>query len=486
MKNSHYEIDCADNGKTALALILCTEDDLVILDIIMPGLNGISAVEHARKCCVKVPFVIFVTGFSEYAVRAYEISAIDYLVKPVTLDRFFSALDRFERLYKIHNLIGLHSRNSSVNLKTRKTAFHIKHDELVYISSNGKKCVLHCVDSDIEIPKLLGELEKELPRSSFIRNHHRYIVNRKYIRQITTSNRCCYVRLSDSDDTTLPVGRKFLRSVKSIFTSRISNTIPVLSSAIHQEVSIMPQKNITVLIVEDDAISSVITETILKNAGYLVETAAQGEDALAKLNEHHESIDIVLMDIDLGPGMSGIDTTRVINNYYDIPVLFLSSHTGNDIIERTEEVTRFGYLSKNSGDIALLNSIKMALKLHDAEKRLSKRSLILKSLFDSSPNGAGFLVNRIFLIVNDVLCEMTGYPRESLIGHCSRMLYYDLDEFEHVGCELYERDDNSPTVVINTKLRHQNSTELMVTLHSTFIEKGNASKGVTVMAVISH
>jgi PAS domain S-box-containing protein len=112
-------------------------------------------------------------------------------------------------------------------------------------------------------------------------------------------------------------------------------------------------------------------EQMLRNAGYEVITATTGEKAISIVDESTQngSIDLILMDIDLGQGMYGTDTAREILQTHDIPILFLSSHTEEEIVKRTEEITSYGYVVKNSGSVVILASIKMALRLHASEKR---------------------------------------------------------------------------------------------------------------------
>jgi PAS domain S-box-containing protein len=84
-------------------------------------------------------------------------------------------------------------------------------------------------------------------------------------------------------------------------------------------------------------------------------------------------IDLVLMDIDLGRGMDGAGAAEIILHNRDIPVVFLSSHTEPEIVDRTEKISSYGYVVKNSGDTVLLASIRMAFRLREAYEDLRKR-----------------------------------------------------------------------------------------------------------------
>ncbi|HOP31507.1 MAG TPA: response regulator, partial [Spirochaetota bacterium] len=135
----------------------------------------------------------------------------------------------------------------------------------------------------------------------------------------------------------------------------------------------------TILLVEDEPVILLIQSSILKKNGFNVISAISGKEAI-ELVRGEENIDLVLMDIDLGKGMDGTETAGVILKERDIPVLFLSSHTEPEIVEKTEGITSYGYVVKNSGDTVLLASIKMAFRLHDERMIVKRQSEKLQSL----------------------------------------------------------------------------------------------------------
>lgn len=132
----------------------------------------------------------------------------------------------------------------------------------------------------------------------------------------------------------------------------------------------------TILLVEDESIIAMASADSLHKYGYRVVVAHSGEKA-ADLAVGDLSIDLVLMDIDLGPGIDGTEAARRILKQRDLPVLFLSSHTEAEIVEKTEKITSYGYVVKNSGDTVLLASIRMAFRLYDAHLREKEKELAL-------------------------------------------------------------------------------------------------------------
>ncbi len=136
------------------------------------------------------------------------------------------------------------------------------------------------------------------------------------------------------------------------------------------------ERKTILLLVEDEALIALAEKIALEKYGYQVITADSGENALEIL-EKNPGIDLVLMDIYLGNGIDGAETTRKILESRSLPVIFLSSHAESAVVERTEGIPAFGYILKNSGTAALVASIKMALRLFDAKRLVSKNEKAL-------------------------------------------------------------------------------------------------------------
>jgi PAS domain S-box-containing protein len=135
----------------------------------------------------------------------------------------------------------------------------------------------------------------------------------------------------------------------------------------------------TILIVEDEAIIAMQEMRTLEEEGYKVIYAGYGEEAIEIIKSGREEIDLILMDIDLGPGMDGTDAAREILKDHDIPVVFLSSHTEKQIVDRTEEITSYGYVHKNSGETVLTASVRMAFRLFDAYRNIQHQKMEIET-----------------------------------------------------------------------------------------------------------
>jgi len=122
------------------------------------------------------------------------------------------------------------------------------------------------------------------------------------------------------------------------------------------------------LLVEDEALIALAEKNALEKYGYDVITIGSAEKAVEAVAGGIDA-DLVLMDIDLGAGMDGTQAAARMLELRDLPILFLSSHTEPEIVERTEKITSYGYVVKNSSITVLDASIKMAFKLFDADRK---------------------------------------------------------------------------------------------------------------------
>jgi len=220
----------------------------------------------------------------------------------------------------------------------------------------------------------------------------------------------------------------------------------------------------TLLLVEDDFILSMHEALQLEKSGYSVVQAHSGEKAI-EAARNSQLLDLVLMDIDLGKGMDGTEAAEIILKEQDLPVLFLSSHTESEIVEKTERITNYGYVVKNSSITVLDASIKMALKLFNAQKALEKAYAKLATseekfakIFFTQPDPV--TISRIddgtFIEVNAGFTNVSGFSREETIGKSSFIsglgLWVNMDERIEFKKQMDEkREVNSLEVHLRNK-----------------------------------
>ena len=163
----------------------------------------------------------------------------------------------------------------------------------------------------------------------------------------------------------------------------------------------------TILLVEDEALIAAATSRTLQRFGFAVRTAPTGERAVAAV-ETDPGIDLVLMDIDLGPGIDGAEAARRILRIRDLPLVFHSAYTEPEVVEKTEDITSYGYIVKNSGETVLAASIRMAFRLWESEAKFRTAfESVAVGMVLTSPDGK-------LLRVNQEFCAMLGYAPEEL------------------------------------------------------------------------
>ncbi len=184
-------------------------------------------------------------------------------------------------------------------------------------------------------------------------------------------------------------------------------------------------KQRTILLVEDEAITATVEKRILQKHGFQVLDASSGESAIETVkNTGH--IDLILMDMNLGDGMDGGQAAQIIVAERDIPVIFLSIYTQQEVVEKTDEIpSSYGYVVKGSGEAVLIASVNMALRLHEAHRELKKREEALKEseerfavVFHSGPTGISLtrLSDGLVLDVNKAFLRLLGYERDEVVG----------------------------------------------------------------------
>jgi CheY-like chemotaxis protein len=126
----------------------------------------------------------------------------------------------------------------------------------------------------------------------------------------------------------------------------------------------------TVLLVEDEALIAMRQAAILTRNGFNVLKAYHARKALEIVAAR--DVDLILMDIDLGRGkMDGTEAAEIIAGEYDIPIIFLTSHSEKEYVEKIRKITGYGYVLKNAGEFVLIQSIQMAFELFKAYRELS-------------------------------------------------------------------------------------------------------------------
>ena len=166
----------AKNGKEAIDLALQTKPDLMLLDIRMPLMDGIEAAQHAQKLEPK-PHIIFTTAFDAYAIKAFDLNAIDYLLKPIRLERLQAAINKAHALQpkQLVALKPLQKIRSHLSIHERGRVLLVPIETIIYLRAELKYITVRTVEREYLIEESLTNLEAEFGER-FIRLHRNCLV----------------------------------------------------------------------------------------------------------------------------------------------------------------------------------------------------------------------------------------------------------------------------------------------------------------------
>ncbi|MES2013415.1 MAG: response regulator transcription factor [Pseudomonadota bacterium] len=171
----------AKNGKEALDFAGEYQPDIVLLDIRMPVMDGIEAAQHLHKM-TKPPAVIFTTAFDSYAMQAFDISAIDYLLKPIRFERLQTAINKARALLpsQLEALAPLHSQRTHLSITERGRILIIPIIDIIYLRAELKYITVRTAEREYLLEESLTHLEHEFG-NIFIRLHRNCLVAQTYI-----------------------------------------------------------------------------------------------------------------------------------------------------------------------------------------------------------------------------------------------------------------------------------------------------------------
>lgn len=168
----------------ALEFLRTNEPDILFLDVQMPEITGIALLKILKK----KPFVILTTAYSEYAIEGYELDVTDYLLKPITFERFLKAVEKItQRLTPaldntiIDKSTIVSNQNDFIFVKDGTKLVKVKLSEIRYIEGLKDYVRIHTPKGKITTLQRLKILEEQLPQQQFIRVHHSYIIAIEWI-----------------------------------------------------------------------------------------------------------------------------------------------------------------------------------------------------------------------------------------------------------------------------------------------------------------
>lgn len=194
-------VDTCINAEEAFEALLKQKVDVLFLDIQMPVITGIEFLESLKN----PPFVIFTTAYSEFALKGFELNAVDYLLKPFSFTRFYQAIEKVNKL--------LESKNNTLKPTTKEaTYFFVKHDgkllkisfsDILYIKAEQEYSSVFTKNGKLLVSMHLKLLQSLLPEKQFTRIHRSYIIPQEIITSVYGNT------IQIGKEIQLPIGSKY-------------------------------------------------------------------------------------------------------------------------------------------------------------------------------------------------------------------------------------------------------------------------------------
>jgi len=211
----------AENGVSAIEVINAVDPQIAFLDIQMPGLSGFEVAHLLMENRAAAPWVVFVTAYDQYAIDAFEVNAVDYLLKPVEQKRLDQAVDRVRqrlslgqpRDQRIEQLVRMMAersqRREQLALKVGDRFLLVQAEDVIYASVDGDTIVVATAQLlGTSNYRTLDELQARLDPDLFWRVHRSHLVNISKIKEIVPwFSRNYMLRMKDGKGTEIPVSR---------------------------------------------------------------------------------------------------------------------------------------------------------------------------------------------------------------------------------------------------------------------------------------
>jgi two-component system LytT family response regulator len=216
-----HDIEIVGESATALEtieLVRAANPELLFLDIHMPGMDGFDVIGAlASDKDATAPRVIFTTAYDQYAVRAFEVNAVDYLLKPFTLERLRSAIQRVREQFQARQLEsapvngGARAANFYTNrivFKSRGRILFLPVSDIRWIGAEGNYVRLSTATETHLLRETMAHLEERLDPRGFVRVHRSFIVNLKYVKEVRREANGDSVVIMDSGNK-VALGRSY-------------------------------------------------------------------------------------------------------------------------------------------------------------------------------------------------------------------------------------------------------------------------------------
>jgi two-component system response regulator LytT len=223
--NSQYVIkEYASGTKLCEDIAEGRQYDILFMDVDMPDMQGTDVVKRLREWKQDIA-VCFVTSYEQYAYKAFQLEAVDYIVKPINeenLNRFLQKATEWIEFKKESKQAAKQFLSIRVNHRT----VLVDVDDIVYIEKNVNACLIHTADQEIVCYDVLKNIYEQLDENAFLYIHQGYIINFRYLKEV--KNNVAFM----GNHIELPISRKYVKNVRQKLADKISmyrkkgNTIP--------------------------------------------------------------------------------------------------------------------------------------------------------------------------------------------------------------------------------------------------------------------
>jgi len=218
-------VGSGENGFEALDLIGRCEPDLVFLDVQMPGLDGLEAMRRLRDDGTLLPYFVLVTAYDQYAIQAFRMEALDYLLKPVERDRLGETIQRAQRVFQdrpkpadFPSAPRQMLQRSKILVKSGGRSFIVDAQDIVYASIEDGLITIVTPQLEGESNyRTIEELQSNLDPLTFWRVHRSYLVNIHRIKEVIPWFKSSFqIRMDDKKGTEIPVSRVQTKRLRAL------------------------------------------------------------------------------------------------------------------------------------------------------------------------------------------------------------------------------------------------------------------------------
>ncbi|WP_117168625.1 LytR/AlgR family response regulator transcription factor [Paraliobacillus sediminis] len=187
----------ASDGEELVEKVMVEKPDLVLCDIEMPKLKGVDAIKQCQQLIPNLCY-IFTTAHDDFAVEAFKINALDYILKPIQKDRLFQALEKAKVCVQNQARIldTPKQMNKKIPIKFNRSLFYVIIEDILFIEKEGRKAILHTKNHTYPSIDSLEELKTLLPEN-FVQSHRSFIINLNHVSYIQTMGKSYMVYFYD-------------------------------------------------------------------------------------------------------------------------------------------------------------------------------------------------------------------------------------------------------------------------------------------------